>query len=112
MTKQINKKPFTLSGWFFLFSCTKKYPLVGIVLFLDPTYFRRKIGMNKIELTLLILVLLTLASCQKEYTCVCTDTRNGEKISIDKVKTTKLGKKGFEDSCKSNSTDLQECYID
>ena len=51
-------------------------------------------------------------SCQKEYMCVCKDLQTGEKINGDKVKTTHLGKKGFEKSCKSNSTELQDCYVE
>ena len=41
--------------------------------------------MHKIVLILLIVVSLMLASCQKEYVCVCTDSRTGEKNYGDKV---------------------------
>jgi hypothetical protein len=55
-------------------------------------------------------------SCEKEYTCVCTNRTTGEKSPGDKVKTTKLGKKGFEKSCKSNNdvfeSDLKDCHVE
>jgi len=54
-------------------------------------------------------------SCQKEYVCVCTSVRTGEITYRDKVKTTNLGKKGFEKSCKSNNDtikDLKDCHIE
>lgn len=55
------------------------------------------------------------SSCEKEYTCVCTKISSNEKEIQDKVKTTKLGKKGFEQSCiakNSSSSDLTDCHIE
>lgn len=54
-------------------------------------------------------------SCEKEYTCVCTKISNNQKEIQDKVKTTKLGKKGFEQSCSaknSASNGLTDCHIE
>lgn len=54
-------------------------------------------------------------SCEKEYTCVCTKISNNQKEPQEKVKTTKLGKKGFEQSCKAKSeqgNDLTDCHIE
>jgi len=61
------------------------------------------------------LSIILFSSCEKEYTCVCTNSVTGEKSFGDKVKTTKLGKKGFEESCKSNSSvynDLTDCHVE
>lgn len=43
---------------------------------------------------------------------MCASRISGEEKPGDKVKTTHLGKKGFEKSCKSNSNDLQDCYVE
>ena len=68
--------------------------------------------MKKIVVLFFIVSSFLFASCEKEYICVCKNLRTGEKINGDKVKTTQLGKKGFEKSCKSNSTELQDCYVE
>lgn len=64
---------------------------------------------------LIILFSLIICSCQKEYVCVCTSTETDEKKYVDKVKTTNLGKKGFEKSCKSKNdtiNKLKDCHIE
>lgn len=69
----------------------------------------------KLFLSLILFFAVILCSCQKEYTCVCTNASTGEKIYRDKVKTTKLGKKGFEKSCKSNNDtimNLKDCRVE
>ena len=68
--------------------------------------------MRKIIILSVIAFSFLFVSCQKEYMCVCKDLQTGEKTNGDKVKTTHLGKKGFEKSCKSNSTELQDCYVE
>jgi hypothetical protein len=58
---------------------------------------------------------MLLCSCQKEYVCVCTHEKTGEKTFGDKVKTTNLGKKGFEKSCKAKNdtiNKLRDCHIE
>ncbi|MES2513507.1 MAG: hypothetical protein V4580_05155 [Bacteroidota bacterium] len=59
---------------------------------------------------------LIFLSCEKEYTCVCTSKSSGNRCPGDKVKTTKLGKKGFEKSCKSTNddlaSDLKDCHVE
>ncbi len=67
---------------------------------------------NKILIVAFIVTSFLFASCEKEYTCVCQDYKSGDKIPGDKVKTTNLGKKGFEKSCKSNSTELKDCWVE
>lgn len=65
--------------------------------------------------TIVVLFSLSCISCEKEYVCVCTNSVTGEKSLGDKVKTTKLGKKGFEESCRSNSSvynDLTDCHVE
>ena len=60
-------------------------------------------------------IIITMWSCQKEYACVCTNVSTGEKIYRDKVKTTNLGKKGFEKSCKSKNDTIREfkdCHVE
>jgi hypothetical protein len=68
--------------------------------------------MLKTTFIILIVSVIFFSSCEKEYTCVCTSRISGEKKPGDKVKTTHLGKKGFEKSCKSNSNDIQDCYVE
>lgn len=57
-----------------------------------------------------------ICSCQKEYVCVCTNEKTGEKIHGEKVRTTNLGKKGFEKSCKANNNDtiskVKDCHVE
>jgi len=54
-----------------------------------------------------------IISCQKEYTCVCTSVSTGDRYIVEKVKTTKLGKKGFEKTCFSNETSsLKDCHVE
>ncbi|MBI3520422.1 MAG: hypothetical protein HY062_13865 [Bacteroidetes bacterium] len=55
---------------------------------------------------------LCFISCEKEYVCVCRNMATGEKTYGDKVKTTHLGKKGFEKNCKSKSTEFKDCYVE
>ena len=77
--------------------------------------FLNTISMLKGTFIILILSMIFFSSCEKEYTCVCTNSLTGEKSFGDKVKTTKLGKKGFEESCKSNSSvynDLTDCHVE
>ncbi|MBC7696590.1 MAG: hypothetical protein H7141_14230 [Burkholderiales bacterium] len=71
--------------------------------------------MRKAVFIFSICFFIVCSSCQKEYDCVCTNVSTGEKIYRDKVKTTKLGKKGFEKSCKSNNDtirELKDCRIE
>jgi len=59
--------------------------------------------MNKIVVMIIMVTAFLFVSCEKEYRCVCKDLHSGQITNDDKVKTTKLGKKGFEQSCQSNS---------
>jgi hypothetical protein len=71
--------------------------------------------MFKSTFLILILSLIFFSSCEKEYVCVCTNSVTGEKSFGDKVKTTHLGKKGFEESCKSNNSvynNLRDCHVE
>ena len=61
---------------------------------------------------MLLVITFVMSSCQKDYVCVCTNLSTGEKSYGDRVKTTKLGKKGFEKSCKSKSTAHKECFVE
>ena len=63
----------------------------------------------------LIVVMVIICSCQKEYVCVCTSEKTGEKTYGEKVKTTNLGRKGFEKSCKANNdtiSKLKDCHLE
>jgi hypothetical protein len=64
-------------------------------------------------LTILTIATL-LASCKKEYTCVCTNKTTGEKTYGDKVRTGKLAKRGYEESCKANEDVFNDvtCELD
>lgn len=68
--------------------------------------------MNKIVVLIAIATSFLFVSCEKEYLCVCKDHNTGQIAGGDKVKTTRLGKKGFEKSCKSKSTQEQDCFLE
>lgn len=68
--------------------------------------------MNKIVVLIVIATSFLFVSCEKEYLCVCKNYKSGDITNGDKVKTTHLGKKGFEKSCKANSNEEQDCYVD
>lgn len=57
-----------------------------------------------------------LASCKKDYVCVCTDVHTGEKNYGDHFKAGPLLKKTAEESCKANndvySADLKDCHLE
>lgn len=60
-------------------------------------------------------IAICLESCEKQYNCVCTKISSNEKELEESVKTTKLGKKGFEESCNnknSEKNDLKDCHIE
>jgi hypothetical protein len=61
------------------------------------------------------ILILFYTSCQKEYVCVCTNEKTGEKTFGEKVRTTNLGKKGFEKACKSTNDTinrLKDCHVE
>ncbi len=61
-----------------------------------------------------ISIVLALFSCQKEYSCVCKSITKRQDTVIDKVKTTKLGSKGYKKTCKDHelqSPDLKDCHL-
>lgn len=71
--------------------------------------------MSKLAFYILIIFSFLLISCEKEYVCVCNNTISGEKEYKDRVKTTKLGKKGFESTCKNNESsniELTDCHVE
>jgi len=62
-----------------------------------------------------LILCFSFVSCEKKYTCVCTKINSNEQVPEESVKTTKLGKKGFEKSCKaksSESNNLRDCHIE
>jgi hypothetical protein len=72
--------------------------------------------MKLVVFTLCLVSSVIFSSCEKEYTCVCTSKINGDRCPGDKVKTTKLGRKGFEKSCKATNdnvdSDLKDCHVE
>lgn len=44
-------------------------------------------------------VLLLSSACAKKYQCVCKSNVSGFDTIVDKVKTTKLGSKGYKETC-------------
>jgi hypothetical protein len=61
-------------------------------------------------------ILLTLASCKKEYTCVCTNTNTGNESRGDVIKAGPLTKKTWETDCKQNNNlsngGLKDCHLE
>jgi hypothetical protein len=54
-----------------------------------------------------------LASCEKKYTCSCTVIKTNKDTLMESVKTTKLGLKGFKETCrKYESEKLNSCHTD
>ncbi len=59
------------------------------------------------------LVLWLLTSCAKEYTCSCASLKTSKDTLLESVKTTKLGLKGFEETCKNKESDtLLNCKVE
>ncbi len=64
---------------------------------------------------ILICLLLFNSSCKKEYNCVCTNVLTNTQSVIESVKTTKLGSKGFKESCtkkETTNTNLKNCKVE
>lgn len=72
--------------------------------------------MKKIILTVSVIVVCTLTSCQKEYRCVCTNSNTGEKSYGDKFKTNAATKKTWEEDCKHTGElsggSLKDCHLE
>ncbi len=60
----------------------------------------------------LLLLVLFICSCEKEYSCVCKYVSTGNDTIIEKVKTTELGYKGYKDYCSNKSKDsIINCQV-
>lgn len=64
-----------------------------------------------------VMVLLTChTSCMKEYSCVCTRSKTGEKEYGDKFKTGPVRKPAFEETCKNTENlsagTLEDCHLE
>jgi PBP1b-binding outer membrane lipoprotein LpoB len=62
-----------------------------------------------------VIYLLVISSCSKEYKCVCFSVSKNEAVVVESVKTTKLGSKGFKETCIKNETqfpDYKDCRLE
>jgi hypothetical protein len=61
-------------------------------------------------------LLFVLASCKKEYTCVCTNTNTGNVSRGDVIKAGPLTKKSWETNCEQNDElsggGLKDCHLE
>jgi len=68
-----------------------------------------KIYQTKIAITYRVpissLLLKLLTSCAKDHTCLCTFVKTSKDTIIESVKTTKLGFKGFKETCRKKESD-------
>lgn len=76
-----------------------------------------KIKPSKIIVILKLFVLtdmfFLLGSCEKKYTCTCTVIKTNKDTLMESVKTTKLGLKGFKETCrKYESEKLNSCHTE
>jgi hypothetical protein len=70
--------------------------------------------LNISRILILIIVGLSISSCNKQYTCTCKTSISKQDTILDIVETTKLGSKGFNKTCKDHETsnmNLKECRI-
>lgn len=69
---------------------------------------------RKVVLLFFLFGAIVFVSCEKKYDCVCANIKSGEAIYVESVKTTNLGKKGFEKSCKSHDGegDYDNCHLE
>lgn len=61
-----------------------------------------------------ISIVMSLFSCTKEYTCVCKTVISNQDTILQTVKTTKLGSKGFKETCanyEKSKINLKQCYV-
>jgi hypothetical protein len=68
--------------------------------------------LNKI---LKFIVVFIFISCEKRYSCVCHSNITKSDTLIDNVKTTKLGSKGYKDTCIKNeayNSNLTNCHLE
>ncbi len=91
------------------------YPALGIV---RPQRICKFVVMKRgIIINFLVALCLGLSfiSCEKQYTCVCTKVSNNQEEPVETVKTTKLGRKGFQKSCEAKSSEgngFKDCHIE
>lgn len=71
--------------------------------------------MKKILFPVLVLMLM-LGACRKEYVCVCTEKSTGDKSYGDRMKSGPVAKKAFQESCEANDdvfgSDLEDCHLE
>jgi hypothetical protein len=72
--------------------------------------------MKKTIRVITIAVSFCLTSCQKEYTCVCTNSNTGHVHYGDKMKTGPFTKTATEETCKNNDElsggALKDCHLE
>ena len=72
--------------------------------------------MNKCARILLLLVAITVVSCQKDYVCFCTNVNSGISKYKDRYVGTVFAKKAADKSCKANmdliTDSLTNCRIE
>jgi|GEM_PF-1350083 len=72
--------------------------------------------MKKTIIITVSLFTLSLISCKKDYVCVCTEKKTGEKSYGDHFKAGPLLKKTAEESCKANNDvfemDVENCHLE
>lgn len=69
----------------------------------------------KKALVILVVINCFLSSCQKDYTCVCRGIVRNQDTIISKVKTTKIGSKGYKETCVSHNNDslkFKDCHLE
>jgi hypothetical protein len=71
--------------------------------------------MKRVRFILVVLVSSMLTSCQKDYTCVCAIISKKQDTIMDKVKTIKVGSKGFKETCvkyNQDSLKYKDCDLE
>jgi hypothetical protein len=60
----------------------------------------------------LLTFFVTIVGCQKQHSCVCKSNYNSQDTIIDKVKTTKIGAKGYKKWClEQQNSKISNCYV-
>lgn len=71
----------------------------------------------KTLITMLFIIVGSLfSSCMKDYTCVCTNSRTGDKKYGDKFKSGPIRKPAAEEACKNTGNlslgELEDCHLE
>lgn len=67
---------------------------------------------KRMRYLVIVLIVISFASCERNYECVCTTVKGRQDTVVDHIKTTRLGSKGYKKTCANNENKyLTECRL-